>query len=83
LPSRCSRPRIAKRDLRWKRKAYASLPSLEHYVVIAQDAVKVLANDRASGFTERTLSALDGSLDLSAIGVTLPLRDIYRDTGIG
>jgi Uma2 family endonuclease len=75
-------PSTAKRDLRWKRNAYASLASLEHYAVIAQDAVKVLTYDRASGFAERTLGGLDGSVDLSAIGVSLPLRDIYWDTGI-
>ncbi|MFI5013289.1 MAG: Uma2 family endonuclease [Hyphomicrobiales bacterium] len=75
-------PSTAKRDLRWKRKAYASLSSLAHYVVIAQDAAKVATYDRASGFAERTLGGLDGSVDLALIGVSLPLRDIYRDTGI-
>ena len=33
-------PSTAERDLRWKRTAYTSLPSLTHYVVIAQDAVE-------------------------------------------
>ena len=31
-------PSTRDRDLRWKRTAYTSLPSLTHYVVIAQDA---------------------------------------------
>ena len=35
-------PSTAERDLRWKRTAYTSLPSLTHYVVIAQDAVDVV-----------------------------------------
>src|SRR5262245_3728642 len=32
-------PSTASRDLKWKRAAYASLPALTHYVVVAQDAV--------------------------------------------
>jgi Uma2 family endonuclease len=32
----------ADRDLRWKRKVYARLPSLMYYVVIAQDAAEVV-----------------------------------------
>jgi len=75
-------PSTAKRDLRWKRKAYAALPSLQHYIVIAQDAGEVLTFDRADGFRERRLADLGLSVDLAAIGVLLPLADIYRDTGI-
>ena len=33
-------PSTADRDLRWKRAAYTSIPSLTHYVVIAQDAAR-------------------------------------------
>jgi Uma2 family endonuclease len=76
-------PSTAKRDLRWKRKAYASLPSLMHYVVIAQDGLEVLTYDRANAFAERRLAAPGESVELSAIGVSLGLADIYRDTGIG
>jgi Uma2 family endonuclease len=35
-------PSTKDRDLGWKRKAYPSLPSLTHYVVISQDAVEVM-----------------------------------------
>jgi len=76
-------PSTAKRDLRWKRKAYSSLPSLMHYVVIAQDAVEVLTYDRASGFGERRLTDVREGVDLSALGIRLAVTDIYRDTGIG
>jgi Uma2 family endonuclease len=76
-------PSTAKRDLRWKRKAYASLPSLEHYVVIAQDKAEVLTHDRPNGFAERLLRGMGVSVELTAIGITLPLTDIYRDTDIG
>jgi Uma2 family endonuclease len=73
-------PSTANKDLRWKRKAYATLPSLRQYVVIAQDAVEVVSFDRANGFAERRLEAADSELDLPVIGARLNLRDIYRDT---
>jgi Uma2 family endonuclease len=75
-------PSTEDRDLRWKRAAYTSLPSLTHYVVIAQDAVDVVAFAREAGFTERRLGSLGESLELPALGISLPLAEIYRDTGL-
>ena len=75
-------PSTADHDLRWKRRAYTSLPTLQHYVIIAQDDVDVIVYDRASGFAERRLATLDASLELAALGLTLPLRDIYENTGV-
>ena len=77
-------PSTAKRDLRWKRTAYASLPSLRQYVVVAQDAVDVLSLEREPGmeaFRERRLTRLDETLDLPAISARAGLREIYRDLG--
>ena len=34
-------PLTADRDLRWKRQLYPTLPSLQHYVIVTQDAVEV------------------------------------------
>jgi Uma2 family endonuclease len=76
-------PSTADRDLRWKRKAYASLESLRHYVVIAQDAIEVAVYDQARDFAERRLEKIDAVLDLPALAISLPLTDIYRDTGLG
>lgn len=75
-------PSTEQRDLRWKRTAYTSLPSLTHYVVIAQDAVEVVAFARDAGFAERRLQALADWLELPVLGVSLPLSEIYRDTGL-
>jgi Uma2 family endonuclease len=69
-------------DLRWKRQAYAKLLSLEHYVVVAQDAVDIVVYDRANGFAERRLAKSDANLNLPALGVDIPLAEIYRDTGL-
>jgi Uma2 family endonuclease len=74
-------PSTADRDLRWKRTAYTGLPSLSHYVVIAQDAVDVVVFAREDGFAERRLRASE-TLDLPDLGISLPLAEIYRDTGL-
>lgn len=75
-------PSTANKDLCWKRKAYATLPSLNQYVVVAQDAVEVVSFDRANGFVERRFEITDAVLDLPVIDARLSLRDIYRDTGL-
>ena len=75
-------PSTADRDLRWNRKAYADLPSLVHYVVLAQDALEVVAYDRAGNWTERRLEGVDAVLDLPAVGARLPLGQIYWRTSL-
>lgn len=74
-------PSTAERDMRWKRTAYASLPTLTHYVVVAQDAVDVVVFARDGGFAEQRLRAGD-SLDFPSLGVSVPLAEIYHDTGL-
>jgi Uma2 family endonuclease len=73
-------PSTRDRDLRWKRSAYAELPSLTHYVVIAQDAVVVFS--RAAGFADRRLRELNESAEFPELDISLSLADIYRDTGL-
>jgi Uma2 family endonuclease len=68
-------------DMRWKRTAYTSLASLQHYVVVAQDAPELVLFDRRAGFSERRIHGLDATVDLPAIGVSLALADVYRDCG--
>ena len=76
-------PSTADRDLRWKRIAYTGLPSLSYYIVIAQDAIDVVVFARDAGFTERRTRSLAESLELPALGISMPLSEIYRDTGLG
>ncbi len=75
-------PSTEKLDLGWKRKAYQSLPSLTHYVVISQDAVDVRVFAREDDFDGRRFQSLDDSIGLRSLGVSLPLAEIYRDTGL-
>jgi Uma2 family endonuclease len=73
-------PSTEDRDLRWKRIAYGSLPSLTDYVVIAQDVTDVVVFSRDIDFAERRFKSLDESIALASLGISLPLAEIYRDT---
>jgi Uma2 family endonuclease len=75
-------PSTEKRDLGWKRKAYASLASLTHYIVISQDAVDVIVFARDDAFEGRRFQSLDKTIDLRSLGISLPVAEIYRDTGL-
>jgi Uma2 family endonuclease len=75
-------PSTATRDLRRKRTAYTGLSSLTHYVVVAQDAVEVVVFARDAGFVELRLNSLNDSVELPLLGVSLPLSEIYRNTGL-
>jgi len=75
-------PSTKGRDLRWKRTAYASLPSLTHYVAIAQDTVEVVVFARDDDFAERRIASIDDAIELRSLGISLPMAEIYRDTGL-
>ncbi len=75
-------PSTEGRDLRWKRSAYTSLPSLSHYIVIAQDAVEVSVFARDADFAEERIRSIDKVIELRSLGISLPVAEIYRDTGL-
>jgi Uma2 family endonuclease len=75
-------PSTSGRDLKWKRAAYAGMPALTHYVVVAQDSVEVVVFARRVGFDEQRLRSLGDGLELDSLDVSLPLDEIYRDTGL-
>lgn len=75
-------PSTSDRDLRWKRAAYTAMPSLTHYVVIAQDAVDVVMFARDADFAERRYRSATDVLEFLALGISLSLSEIYRDTGL-
>ncbi len=72
-----------KADQAWRRKVYASVPNCRHYVTVSLKAVAVDAYDRDTGWKKRSLTDLADALDLPALGLTLPLSDIYRWTPLG
>ena len=71
----------SKADQAWRRKVYASVPNCRHYVTIK--AVEVDAYDRDSGWKKRTVTGLAAVLDLPALGLSMPLANIYRWTPLG
>jgi Uma2 family endonuclease len=75
-------PSTTDRDLLWKKTAYTSPPSLTHYVVVAQDAMDVVVFARDADFVERRYRSLSDTIELPALGISLPLSEIYRDTGL-
>jgi Uma2 family endonuclease len=76
-------PTTKSRDLQWKRTAYTSLPSITHYVVIAQDAVDVVVFVRDNGFAEQRFQLRADTIEFPALGVSLPLSEIYRNIDFG
>jgi hypothetical protein len=52
------------------------------YIVVAQDAVDVVVFARDAGFAERRHRALSDTIELLALGIALPMAEIYRDTGL-
>jgi Uma2 family endonuclease len=75
-------PSTEGRDLRWKRNAYTSLASLTHYIVTAQDAFDVIVFARDNGFAEQRIRSIDKVIELRSLGISLPVAEIYRDTGL-
>ncbi len=72
-----------KADQAWRRKVYASVPNCQHYVTVSLKTVEVSAYDRADGWKGRSLTRLAESLALPALGLFMPVADIYRWTPLG
>jgi Uma2 family endonuclease len=75
-------PTTKERDLGWKRDAYTGLASVTHYVLIAQDAVNVIVFAREDSFRKRTFRSFDDAIEFRSLGVSLPVAEIYRRTGL-
>lgn len=61
-----------------KGAAYRSLPSLAHYLLVAQDTTHVeMFTRRGEGWDFVEVTRLDADVDLATIGVRLALREIY------
>lgn len=69
------------RDRFEKWAVYQQLPSLKHYVLVERDRAHIEVFDRTGEEWTgvRILDGLDATLDLPAIGVGVPLAEIYRD----
>jgi hypothetical protein len=66
----------------WHR-VYASVPNCQHYVTVSMKTPEVTAFDRATTWKAHPVKGLPRSLDLAALGLSIPLADIYRYTPLG
>ena len=74
-------PSNNKADHDWRFMAYSSVPSIQQYVVVEQSTIRVAVMNRSENWAERVIDAIDSEVVLDAIGVRLPLAEIYRWTG--
>jgi Uma2 family endonuclease len=72
-----------KADQAWRRKVYASVPNCQHYVTVSLKAVEVDAYDRDAAWKRRSFTNPADALALPALGLSIPLADIYRWTPLG
>ncbi len=74
-------PGTQSRDRQDKWLAYQRLPSLQHYVLVSRDAPHAERIDREdgrwSGF--RVIEGLEAKLALPALGLVLPMAEVYAD----
>lgn len=68
-------------DRAWRLRAYASVPSIRHYVIVEQKTVRVAVLNRKNDWAEHVFDDIRAEVELDAIGLTLPLAEIYRWTG--
>jgi len=74
-------PGTENRDRKEKWDLYRRLPSRQHYPLIERDAAMVVVMGRAGerDWTTRRVEGLDAETGLPPIGVTVPMRELYRD----
>ena len=72
-----------KADQAWRRKVYASVPNCQHYATVSLKAVEVHVYNRSDGWKRSAHTNLADALVLPALGVSMPLADIYRWTPLG
>ncbi len=71
-----------RKDLTTKREYYTKLPSLEHYIIIEPQQLLVRDYARQTGWTERKRTQAGDLLELAGLGVNVPIRQVYRSTGL-
>ena len=70
-------------DQAWRRQVYPSVPNCQHYVTVSMKSVEIVVHDRSRRWKARSLKLLSKGLDLPALGLAIPLTDIYRSTPLG
>ena len=70
-------------DLGEKKDAYLTIPTLEVYLLVEPERLKVVAYRRTEqGFAKEVWEELDSVLPLPEVGVELPLLEIYKSVDL-
>ena len=69
-----------RKEQNWRLATYQHVRGAEHYVVVHQSQVAVVRYDRASGWQPFLYRDLAQALELPALGLRIPLREIYEST---
>jgi Uma2 family endonuclease len=72
-----------RKDQSWRLSTYQNVQGAEHYVVVHQNQLAVVRYDRASGWQPFLYRDLSQALELPALSVEIPLREIYDCTPFG
>jgi len=59
------------------------VPNCQQYVTVSLKEPQAVVFDRATDWAVREVGGLDATLDLAAIGITVPLGEVYRFTHLG
>jgi len=80
-----SSPETRRIDDGEKKAAYFAIDSIESYVQVSQSRLLVIVHRRGDdrdGWVEEILTKPDDELRLDGLGFSLPLRQLYRRTGL-
>lgn len=77
-------PGTVKYDLTRKRPAYEAIPSLRRVVFVSPDRAYLDVETRGEdgSWEESEVEGLDAVLDLSELGISLPLAEIYEESRV-
>ena len=71
-------PSTEQTDRREKLLAYRTIPSLDEYVMVAQDRIEVTLFRRADAWQPARFGRLDQAVRLASLDLDLPVAAIYR-----
>jgi Uma2 family endonuclease len=65
-------------DRREKLLSYKQIPTVEEYMLLAQDAHEVIAYRRADQWVPQSIKGADAIVEFRSIGLSLPLAQVYE-----
>ena len=69
-----------KADQEWRKRVYSSVPNCQHYLTVSRKLPEVTVHSRDAAWKGVRFMGLQASAQLPALGVSMPLSEIYRWT---